>query len=315
MKQRLERLVEGLRAEFGGDHRWYVDTGPVLERAHAARSGIGWVGKNTNLLTASFGSFVVLGEIITTLEIEPDRPIDQGCGSCRLCVVACPTGALGPEYTIDSRKCISYLTIEHRGPIPPQYRPLIGSWVFGCDICQEVCPPTMTRFLHSRDERRQWAEELRIYTGHVNVPARSPSEPRLPGPDHPLFGDGVRPSVDLLWLLRLTQPQYVEAFRGSAIKRAKAWMLRRNAAVALGNVGTPNVIEAVACAMAHDEHPIVRGHAAWALGRLSVRHRVNHASDMLAAALEEETDTMVRTEIDLALLTALGSGPSVGTTF
>jgi epoxyqueuosine reductase len=118
----------------------------------------------------------------------------------------------------------------------------------------------------------------------------------------------VRPSVDLLWLLRLTQPQYVEAFRGSAIKRAKAWMLRRNAAVALGNVGTPNVIEAVARAMAHDEHPIVRGHAAWALGRLSVRHRVNDASDMLAAALKEEADAVVRTEIDLALLTALGSG-------
>jgi epoxyqueuosine reductase len=301
MGRALEGLSERLQAELGGEHRWYVDTGPTLDRALAARSGLGWVGKNTNLLTERFGSFVLLGEIITTLEIEPDNPINRSCGSCRLCIVACPTGALGPEYTIDSRKCISYLTIEHRGPIPHAFRKSIGDWVFGCDICQDVCPPTMAPHLSDEGERRQWIGQLRSYARH-SQPARGDSaRPAGPIPGHPLFADRVRPAIDLLWLLRMSHEEYVEAFRGTAIKRAKDWMLRRNAAVALGNVGTADAVQPMARAMREDEHPVVRGHAAWALGRLGKRHAIPRVSDVLEAALASEADHSVCAEISLAL--------------
>ena len=159
--RQLERFAGSLSEEFGAQYRWYVDTGPMMDKALAARSGLGWYGKNTNILTEQWGSFVLLGEIITSLEIPPDEPSSRDCGSCRLCVVACPTGALGPDYSIDATKCISYLTIEHRGAIPVELRAAIGSWVFGCDICQDVCPPTMSPYLESSEERRTWTAEVR----------------------------------------------------------------------------------------------------------------------------------------------------------
>jgi epoxyqueuosine reductase len=273
-----------------------------MDKALAARAGLGWYGKNTNILTKELGSFVLLGEIITTLEIEPDAPLDSSCGACRLCLKACPTQALGPEYTIDSRKCISYLTIEHRGPIPLEYRDQIGDWVFGCDICQDVCPPTMRPYVTDMSDYRAWASRVRRAlqpTEEWSQEGGTQQPLRIEG--HPLYGNGVRSSLDLIWLLRLSHAEYVNAFRGSAIKRAKAWMLRRNACVALGNVGTAEAIPAVADALRTDEIALVRGHAAWALGKLGRRHGSPAAFMDLQAALDHESNAYVADEIAAAI--------------
>jgi epoxyqueuosine reductase len=306
MGERLEQLASELQFEFGGEHRWYVDTGPMMDKALAARSGLGWYGKNTNILTEQFGSFVLLGEIITTLDLPPDRPLEKGCGACRLCAVACPTGALGPDYAIDANKCISYLTIEHRGVIPIELRAAIGTWVFGCDICQDVCPPTMEPYLQSTGERAEWAKEVRQILAQTpaQMPERAYSEPeetRKPSLSGPLFPDGIRQEYDLTWLLTLTHEQYLEAFRGTAIRRAKVWMLRRNAAVALGNAGGESCVAPLFNAMNRDDHPIVRGHAAWALGRIRSRLGSEAARKALELALSSEIDEQVLREIKAAL--------------
>ena len=305
MGDRLHRLAEALADSFPGEYRWFVDTGPMMDKALAARAGIGWYGKNTNILTDSYGSFVLLGEIVTTAVLPPDRPLAKDCGKCRLCMVACPTGALGPEYDIDAKKCISYFTIEHRGPIPIEYRSAIGNWVFGCDICQDVCPPTMAPFLQSRTERVRWSRDVRAAVSGSPVP---PGD--VPGTRHDselagaapgtLFPDGVRQSLDLVRLLAMSHQEYLAEFRGTAIRRAKVWMLRRNAAVALGNVGGAVHISALAQSLTGDEHPIVRGHAAWALGRIAVRHGAQAALSALDSALETEEDVSVRLEIEAA---------------
>ena len=142
MKRRMRELVRALERELGAtiSARWYVDDGPMLDRAAANRAGIGWFGKNTNILTPGFGSWVFLGQIITDLELESDAPLKKSCGSCVRCIDDCPTGAIVAPYVIDNARCISYLTIENRGPIPRELRTLMGDWVFGCDICQDVCP-------------------------------------------------------------------------------------------------------------------------------------------------------------------------------
>jgi len=133
LSHRIQRL--------GGSTRPFVDTAPTMDKALAVRAGLGWQGRNTNVLNRELGSFTFLGGVITDLALEPDEPAVDGCGACRACIVACPTGALKGDYTIDARLCISYLTIEHRGVIPRELRALMGDWVFGCDICQDVCPP------------------------------------------------------------------------------------------------------------------------------------------------------------------------------
>jgi epoxyqueuosine reductase len=305
MLGQLRSLAERLAGELGGEHRWYVDTGPLMDKALAARSGLGWYGKNTNLLTEEHGSWVLLGEIVTTLDLEPDVPLDRDCGACKLCLVACPTGALGPEYTIDSRRCISYLTIEHRGPIPRELRPAMDSWVFGCDICQDVCPPAMEPYLRTDEERRDWTQEVRRYLGRASasevIGGESTSSDTSPIDSHPLFPSGIRPSVDLLWLLRLTHEQYLEAFRGTAIRRAKVWMLRRNAAVALGNTGDETTLGPLLEAMRTDSHPMVRSHAAWAIARLGSRLRLPQVPELLRSALQTEEDEEVKEELELAL--------------
>jgi epoxyqueuosine reductase len=305
----LERAAAMLRDQFGGEHRWFVDTGPAMDKALAARSGLGWYGKNTNILTESLGSYVLLGEIITTLDIEPDGPLRRDCGSCSLCVVACPTGALGPDYSIDSRRCISYLTIEHRGPIPTELRPLMGAWVFGCDICQDVCPPANEPYFRSAGERSAWKASLREVIrnrGATATTSRAETEVAPNGGtdswqrSNPLAARRLRQDVDLLQLLRLTHEDYLEMFRSTSIRRAKVWMLRRNAAVALGNVGGPEAVIPLGEALFSDDNEIVRGHAAWALGRIGLRTGTPVA-EPLSAALESEHDPAVQQEIHAAL--------------
>jgi epoxyqueuosine reductase len=311
----LERAAGRLTSEFGGAHRWYVDAGATMDKALAARAGLGWYGKNTNILTEEFGSYVLLGEIITTLDIEPDLPLGRDCGSCRLCMVACPTGALGPDYSIDSRRCISYLTIEHRGPIPLELRPLMGAWIFGCDICQDVCPPSNRPYLASEAEKAAWRASLRqaVNAGSVPAATQGPGDAHndLPGSDGggalppvggTLLTGEVRQSVDLVALLRLTHSEYLEMFRGTSVRRAKVWMLRRNAAVALGNVGTEDALIALEEALRGDDSAIVRGHAAWAIGRIGERLHAD-VHERLQPALRGEADPSVVAEIEQALAT------------
>lgn len=298
MGVRLRTLAQQLQEEFGGEHRWYVDAGPTIDRAWAARSGLGWYGKNTSIITESHGSFVLLGELFTTLELQPDQPLKRDCGACRLCQVACPTGALGPDYSLDSRKCISYLTIEHRGPIPLELRPLMGAWVFGCDICQDVCPPAVGPYLMDAADRRRWGQSVR---NELRQEARTEQFGGPPAPGNPLLASGARPSLDLRWLLTLTHEQYLEAFRGTAIRRAKVWMLRRNAAVALGNTGGVDDVMALGRSLTEDDHPVVRGHAAWALGHLATRLAVD-TSPALRTAMRVEPVETVRAEIAQALV-------------
>ena len=267
MKARLRELADRLSEELGRTlgARWYVDDGPMLDRAAAQRGGIGWFGKNTNVLTRSHGSWVFLGQLITDLELEPDPPLKKTCGSCVRCIDACPTGAIVAPYVIDNARCISYLTIENRGPIPREYRPLMYDWVFGCDICQDVCP--------------------------VNVKAAYTQEQA--------FQKRRFTSLDLVGLLRMGEEEFRERFRNSPVKRAKLVGLRRNACVALGNAGDQGTIPALVEAL-DDPEPLVRGHAAWALGRLGGEASLR----ALTSALDREDEREVVQELESALAEA-----------
>lgn len=264
MERRLDRLGERIASAFPGT-RWrrYVDTGPLLERELAAQAGLGAIGKNTLLLHREHGSWLLLGELILTLELVPDTPATDLCGACTACLDACPTGALREPYRLDSNLCISYWTIERRGALPPQAREAIGDWVFGCDICQEACP---------------W--------NHGPAPVRH-EELRFPE---------TRRELTLERLLGLSRDEYVERFRHSPMKRAKLSGLRRNGAVALGNGGRRESVPALAEAL-DDPDPVVRGHAAWALGRLGGEE----ARRALSRAGVRETEPAVRSEIAAAL--------------
>ena len=264
MKKRMRRYVDGLslRLETEISARWYVDDGPMLDRAAANRAGLGWFGKNTNILTPSLGSWVFLGQVITDLVIEPDSPLKKTCGSCVRCIDACPTGAIIGPYVIDNSKCISHLTIENRGPIPRALRPLMLDWVFGCDICQEVCP--------------------------VNRKAIPATEPAFKNP-----GTGL---LDLVELLSLSEEEFLLRYRGTPIMRAKRVGLQRNACVALGNHRDPAAIPALRRALIEGQ-PLVRGHAAWALGQIGGEP----AGLALREAAVLETDPEVSAEITDAL--------------
>ncbi|MBI4329200.1 MAG: tRNA epoxyqueuosine(34) reductase QueG [Chloroflexi bacterium] len=245
--------------------RWYTDTGPLLDRAVAERAGVGWFGKNTNILT-SIGSWVLLAEVITDLELEPDRPLKKTCGLCRACMDACPTGAIVAPYVLDNARCISYQTIENRGAIPREIRPLMGDWVFGCDICQDVCPV---------NRKAQLAREYALF-------AR----------------DGERARPELLGLLDLTEAEFQERYRNSAVRRTRLSGLKRNACVALGNIGDRRAVPSLARALRESrESGLVRAHAAWALGRLGGAE----AEAALREALATEQDEGVREETRLAL--------------
>jgi epoxyqueuosine reductase len=253
--------------ERGHIAKTYVDHGWMLDRAAAARAGLGWLGKNTNLLVPGAGSYVLLAEIVTSAELEPDRPLKKTCGSCDACIRVCPTGALTAPGVLDNRRCISFWTIEHRGVIPLEIRPLIGDWIFGCDLCQEICP--------------------------VNV------SPRAAAPDAAAleaFGPTIAARPRLEELLALDEETFRARFRGSAVWRTRRSGLLRNACVALGNVADRGSIPALAGAL-EDHEPLVRGHAAWALGRLGGASARAHLEQLL----RREVDAWVRDECALAL--------------
>jgi epoxyqueuosine reductase len=225
----------------GGVTRTYVDTGPVFEREWAARARLGWFGKNTMLLTRERGSYFFLAEVFTDVEFDgADAPYREHCGTCRQCLELCPTQALKDGYVMEPRECISYLTIENRGPIPRELRAKVGMWLFGCDICQEVCP---------------W-------------------NPHAPGDGD----DNLMPR--LLELMALDDFSFSRRFSKSAIKRAKRRGLLRNAAVVLGNTGNRDAVPALTQVLEQEPEALVRSHAAWALGELggrTARHALERA--------------------------------------
>ena len=260
VRERLAILWDELQREHPeGRGRVFVDSGPLPERELARRAGVGWVGRHGCLIHPELGSRFVLGEILTTLALEPTRPISGSCGSCRRCLDACPTGALVKPGVVDARRCLSYLTIEHKGPLPRALRPLLGTRLFGCDACQDACP-------HNRTPR-------------IIVTPLTPA-PDLLAPDLPM-------------LLLLPPEDFTRRFRGTPLHRAKRRGVLRNACVALGNLGDPAHIPILVHAL-RDPEPLVRGHAAWALGRLGAR-------EALEEVLKYEVDAYVREEIELAL--------------
>lgn len=239
------------------------DTKPLAERAFAARAGLGWIGKHTNLIAPSLGSFIFLGEIVTTLELPEDAALAKSCGSCARCVDACPTRALRGDYTIDASRCISDLT-QRTDAIPREVRALIGDWVWGCDLCQLVCPPT----LRARPASPGWA---------------------------PISDEAAGPS--LVALLSLRSGEFKRRYRKSAMGWRGGAILRRNAAVALGNALDRSSVSALARSLERDPHPMVRGHAAWALGRIGSPGAI----DALRRRRQAETDGEVLGEIASAL--------------
>jgi epoxyqueuosine reductase len=239
IQRRMDALVEWMRAESGPEceARAYVDTGPVQERVYAQYAGLGWIGRNTCLIHPARGSWLFLSEIICSLSLEPDPPALDQCGSCRACLEACPTGALREPYVLDATRCLSYLTIELKGPIPPEHRVSIGGHAYGCDVCQEVCP---------------W-----------NAQPADPDEPGSPWLPRATFD---RPSLADLW--RTPDAELRRALKGSAMSRAGLKRLRRNVAVCAGATRDGAALSALqdvrepACA-----DPLVAEHVTWALER------------------------------------------------
>jgi epoxyqueuosine reductase len=265
LKRKLDSLLNQINELAGSavQGRAFVDSGPVLERDFAGVAGLGWIGKNTHLISPKKGSWFFLGELFVDLPLAYDRPIRDRCGQCDLCLKACPTQAFVGPYVLDARRCISYLTIELKGWMPRHLRPLVGDHVFGCDICQEVCP--------------------------YNVKAEETAEAAF-GPRPGLYAPQLIP------LLSLSEAEFRRRFRGSPILRAKRRGFLRNVAVALGNLKNGSAVPALIGAL-DDSEALVRGHAAWALGEIQDRS----ALEALQRRLELETDPEVRVEIDAAI--------------
>ena len=230
---KLKRICDWLR-ELGAVNRPYVDTGPLLEKPLAAAAGLGWQGKNTMLLNERDGQWLFLGCILTTHPFEPDAPVTDRCGTCTRCITACPTGAITAPYQLDARKCISYLTIEHKGAIPLPYRKLIGDHLYGCDDCLDVCP------------WNKWAQRTR--------------EAAFAARNYP----------DLRELLSLDEEGFNTLFAGSPVRRLKRSRFLRNACVVLGNIGIDEDLPALRQA-ASDPDPLVREHAEWAIWAINQR--------------------------------------------
>ena len=248
IETKLDKIDEFLR-EFGGHQKCYVDTGPVLERDHAAQAGIGWHGKSTMLIDERLGTWFFLAEVLTTLELPPDEPVPARCGTCDRCIKACPTGAITAPHRLDARRCISYLTIELKGSIPLELRPLVGNRIFGCDDCLDACP--WNRFAQVS---RETAFSARPAT--VGMPLRD--------------------------YLTLNDDEFRSLFRNSPIKRIKRRGLLRNVCVALGNVGDSSDLPALERATADHEWLIVE-HAKWAIHQIRSRQGISptHPGDKI----------------------------------
>jgi epoxyqueuosine reductase len=254
MRGRLKRLAEWLRSEAGDtQYRVFVDSAPVMERALARKAGLGWVGKHTNLLDREAGSWFLLGEIYTDLPLPCDAPVTEHCGSCRACIDVCPTEAIVAPYELDARRCISYLTIEHKGSIPVELRRAIGNRIFGCDDCQLVCPWNRYARLTAEDDFR---------------------------PRHGLD------NASLVALMGWTESEWSDKTTGSALRRAGFEGWRRNIAVALGNAPDTPDTRAALDAAAGDASPLVREHVAWAQAELDRRKKE-------AAAIPSDDDAEV----------------------
>jgi epoxyqueuosine reductase len=271
MEARLRELHRRLERDVGRavHGKPYVDTGPLLERDLARRAGLGWFGKNTNLINPERGSFFFLGALVVDVELETDAPFEADrCGTCTRCIDACPTGAIVAPRELDARRCVSYLTIELREEIPVELREGIGELLYGCDVCQDVCPWNV-----------RFARELK-------EPAFAAREA--------LAGKDARTLAREL--LAMSPAEFSGAFKGSPMKRAKLRGRKRNAAVVLGNVGTAEDANVLARAL-DDEEPLVREHVAWALGRLGSAS----ATDVLRRRLMAEGDASVIRALDSAL--------------
>jgi epoxyqueuosine reductase len=258
MKQRMRHLHELLERDLGRpiEARHLVDTARVVDRAIAARSGLGWYGKNTMILVPRRGSWVMLGDLVIDIDIDHDLPLKPKCGQCTRCLDICPTGALVDEYTLHTPSCISFLTIELRGPVPRDIRGLIGDWVFGCDMCQEVCP--YTRAAYQEDE--------------------------------PSFRPGTIDHAypPLHWLVQMDEAEFRAEFSGTALMRAKWQGMARNAAVAIGNTGSHKDLEILNRVARQHTVPTVRSHAAWAMSQIDMELARPVLRDLLAIEHHEE---------------------------
>jgi len=267
LKSRMRSFLDALAVETGElvEARALVDTARIVDRAVAARAGLGWYGKHSCIIVPGHGSWVMLGEMLLDLDLEPDQPLDRNCGRCTICLDRCPTGAIVAPYTVDTPRCLSFQTIEQRGAIPPELRPLLGDWVFGCDICQDVCPYTKAA---------------------------------VPDPDPAFLPRSVENAYpSLQGLLTMTDAEFRDRYRETAVTRAKRRGLARNAAVALGNTGTERDIPFLSAAFARHDESLVRGHAAWALARIGGRG----PRTTLDRRLAHEPDLAVQAEIRAAL--------------
>jgi len=247
------RALDAFLQTHGGVQKCYVDTGPLLERDYAAEAGVGWHGKSTMLVDRQLGTWFFLGEILTSLDLSPDAAQPARCGSCTRCITACPTGAITEPHRLDARRCISYLTIELKGSIPLEFRPLIGDRIYGCDTCLDVCP--WNRFAATSRE-----------SAFAARPATS--------------------AMRLRDYLALTDEQFRLLFRGSPIKRIKRRGLLRNVCVALGNVGTSEDLPALRDAAA-DSEALIAEHAAWALDRIQARVDLDSRGKQRSASPDE----------------------------
>ena len=271
IKKRMKALHADLESTFGHqiEARFLVDTARVMERAVAARSGLGWYGKHSCIIVPGHGSWVLLGEMVLDIPLMPDAPLDQNCGRCRICIDQCPTGAIVDAYTVNAPTCISFLTIEERGSIPRELRPKMGDWVYGCDVCQNVCPYT---------KAAKVTEDTAMAPAHLN---------------------NAYPSLH--WLLEMTDEEFGDTYFGTPVPRTKRRGLARNAAIALGNTGTDRDIPHLAKALSSHDEPLVRGHAAWALGALS-DHDPTAVRRALESSRRSDLDDFVRSEIDMAMI-------------
>ena len=269
--ERLLLLVKFIKntAETELKSRVFVDSGPILEREYAQKAKLGWIGKNTNLINWRSGSWYFLSEVLVSIELESEtQPLRGSCGTCTKCIEACPTDAIIEPNLLDSRLCISYLTIELKDSIPKELRPEMGNLIFGCDICQEVCP---------------W-----------NSKATPTTEPAF----QPRHGN-LAP--ELLTLIDMTQTEFSKRFKGSPIKRAKRKGFLRNVIVAIGNWRSRTAVPALKKVLIDDE-PLIRGHAAWALGQVGGEN----AKQALDTRLKSEDDSEVISEIQDALQVIAG---------